>query len=354
MAGIKGDFTGFYFKGVHSSALNITRVSGGDRYDLSISPSFQDQTGEVAGANKIYYFGTNERERKFEINIAFDSLSEINLRTLAGTFAPAEIGALIFDELPYKVYYAKLKDAPKFSVLTFMNKNGAREYKGEATLNFVCYDPQAYSRFKFLDQYNMANIPIWSTNEGNKSEWDTSSRLLSTQSTIDKWFYNINSVTVYNPGDKEAPFKIYIQGVYNSGTGKYDYDFKLAITGTARQLIIQGSSNYAIICVDMGAHLTIGCDTSSIIYAQDSNGVFYKNGLNYLLRTTGAEASPFYNITLSSLIKIISEDLFYSGNYFYLPKNASTSNTSALTIAAGVGATLKGKIVGLEYNYIFY
>lgn len=354
MAGIKGDFTGFYFKGVHSSALNITRVSGGDRYDLSISPSFQDQTGEVAGANKIYYFGTNEREREFEINIAFDSLSEANLRTLAGTFAPAEIGALIFDELPYKVYYAKLKDAPKFSVLTFMNKNGAREYKGEATLNFVCYDPQAYSRFKFLDQYNMSNIPIWSTNEGNKSEWDTSSRLLSTQSTIDKWFYNINSVTVYNPGDKEAPFRVYVQGVYNGSTNKYNYDFKLAITGdSARQLIIVGASDSPIICVDMAAHLTIGCGTGAATYAVNADGVYYKNGSNYLLRVTGAEAAPFYNIVTSSLVRNIAEDLFYAGNYFLIPKCAATNITKTLTIAGGVG-TLKGKIVGLEYNYIFY
>ena len=354
MAGIKGDFTGFYFKGVHSSTLNITRVSGGDRYDLSISPSFQDQMGEVTGANKVYYFGTNEKEREFEIAIAFDGLSETNIRTLANTFAPSEMGALIFDELPYKVYYAKLKDAPKFSIIPFLDGSGARVYKGETTLNFICYDPKAYSRFKFLDEYNMTSIPIWATNAGNKSEWDTSSRLLSTQSTVDKWFYNLNTVTVYNPGDKEAPFKIYVQGVYNGSTTKYDYDFKLAITGTTKQLVIQGASDYPILCIDMAAHLTIGCDISAITYATNADGVYYKDGSNYLLRATGAESAPFYNVVLTSLNPIIAEDLFYAGNYFYLPKNATTANTSALTIAAGVGVTLKGKIIGLEYSYIFY
>ena len=64
-------------------------------------------------------------------------------------------------------------------------------------LNFVAYDPHAYSRFKFLDQYNTTSIPIWTDNNGNKSEWGAASRLQSTQSTIDKWFYNLNSITVY-------------------------------------------------------------------------------------------------------------------------------------------------------------
>lgn len=354
MAGIKGDFTGFYFKGVHSSTLDITRVSGGDRYDLSIFPPFQDQTGEVTGANKLYYFGTNEKEREFEINIAFDGLTEVSLQTIAGTFAPHEIGALIFDELPYKVYYAKLKEAPKFSVIPFLSSTGTRIYKGEATLNFICYDPHAYSRFKFLDEYNSTSIPIWIDNSGNKSEWGAASRLLSTQSTVDKWFYNTNSITVYNPGDKEAPFKVYVQGVYNDSTNKYDYDFKLAITGdSSRQLVIVGASDSPILCIDMAAHLTIGCGTGSAIYATNNDGVYYKDGANYLLRVTGAESAPFYNVTLSSLIRNIAEDLFYAGNYFLIPKCAATNITKTLTIAAGVG-TLKGKIVGLEYNYIFY
>lgn len=355
MAGIKGDFTGFYFNGVHSSTLNITRISGGDRYDLSIFPSFQDRTGEVAGANRIYYFGTTEKERELNIEVAFDGVTEVDLRAITNLFLPNTIGALIFDETPYKMYYAKVKNSPEFKVIPFLNKDSIREYKGEATFNFICYDPKAYSRFKFLDEYNKTNIIIWADDNGNKSEWQTSARLLSTQGTIDKFFYNLNTVSVYNPGDMDTPFKVYIEGVYNSETQKYDYDFKLNITGdSTRQLVIYGSSNYKIIEIDMLAHLTISCDTTAATYSVAPDGVYYKDGSSYILRSTGSETGSFYNIDTSSLTKLISDDLFYAGNYFLIPMCATTSITKTLAITTGVGATKKGTIVGLEYNYLFY
>jgi hypothetical protein len=46
---------------------------------------------------------------------------------------------LIFDECPYKYYMVVFNGAVNFSYLPF-DENGETVYKGEASLNFVCYD----------------------------------------------------------------------------------------------------------------------------------------------------------------------------------------------------------------------
>lgn len=354
MAGIKGDFTGFTFKGTHSSALGITRVSGGDRYNLSLLPSLKDQTAEVLGANKVYYFNTNESQREFSINIAFDKLSESDIRKLTRLFSDYTPGALIFDEAPYKYYNAKINGEVKLDYICFDNADGAREYKGEGSITFIAYDPMARSRFKFIDQYNQSSIPIWDNDNGNIDQWSSAVRLLETQGDVDKLFYNLNTIDVYNPGDKEAPFKVYVLGVYNQSTQLYDYNFKLSIVeDSTKQLIVYGSSYYSILCVDMGAHLILTCD-NAITYVVDADGLFYKDGSAYVLRTTGAELSPFYNIALNSISSFITEDFFYAGNYFKLNLSLDVDEIYTLQLSAGVDNITKGKMIGIEYSYLFY
>lgn len=355
MAGIKGDFTGFTFKDIHSSDIGLTRVSGGDRFSLSLLPSLKDRTGEAVGANRTYYFGTNEISKEFNIEVAFDALSETNFRALVNMFSDYSLGSLIFDELPYKYYLAKLKEGLTLNYVCFLNSDGARVYKGESTLTFIAYDPMAYSRYKFLDEYIADNIPEWDDDDGNKDEWSSSLALLDTQGDVDKVYYNLDVIDVYNPGDKEAKPKIYVTGEYNETTFKYDYNCKLSLVeDTSKQLIIYGESSYPIICVDMSRHLTLGCNISSITYNTDSDGIYYKDGSNYLLRVTGSESAPFYNINLTSLSFVVDSDLFYAGNYFGINIAGDTDDIYTLSFGNGVGATKVGKIVGIEYLYTFY
>lgn len=352
MAGIKGDFTGFTFKGIHSSALGITRVSGGDRYNLSLLPPSKDQTAEAIGANKIYYFNTAETQREFALSIAFDSISEVDLRRLTRLFSDYTPGALIFDETPYKYYTAKINGEIKLNYICFTNADNARVYKGDCDLTFVCYDPMARSRFKFLDEYNSANIPIWDNDAGNITEWSEAIGLLETQNSVDVVYYNSDNINIYNPGDKTAPFKAYILGVYNESTQLYDYNCKIHIVeDNNKQLIIYGSSIYSVICIDMQAHLTLTCD--SIVYITDPNGILYKNGTNYLLRT-GVESAPFYNIDMVNTDANITEDFFYAGNYFDIGISFDTNSIYTLQLSAGVDGVKKGKIIGIEYKYLFY
>ena len=114
-----GDFLGFTFGGVHSSDLGITRVSGGDRYEEKLQPEITDRTTEVPGLDGVYYFGSDHKERTFDISIGFDSLTEMQFRQLRTFFSTKEIKDLIFDERPYKKYMAKLESPVELSYVCF-------------------------------------------------------------------------------------------------------------------------------------------------------------------------------------------------------------------------------------------
>ena len=113
------DFTGFTFGGVHSSDLGIIRVSGGDRYEEQLHPEIKDRTAEVPGLNGDYYFGSDFGPRSFDIEIAFDSLTEEQFRKLRRVFGTKDIKQLIFDERPYKYYMAKLESPMELSYICF-------------------------------------------------------------------------------------------------------------------------------------------------------------------------------------------------------------------------------------------
>ena len=105
---MKGDFIGFSFDGVHSDDLNIVRVADGDGYTENLQPNLEDLTAHVNGMDGDYYFGSDYQNKEISIPIAFDSVTESQLRQLRGLFGRQKIGVLIFDEVPYKKYLAKI------------------------------------------------------------------------------------------------------------------------------------------------------------------------------------------------------------------------------------------------------
>ena len=94
---------------------------------------------------------------------------------------------LIFDELPYKVYSAKVTGTPQLKTLCF-DKDGARVYKGEGAIQFTCYYPFAHTPTIDFDGREISNY-----NNSNISEWVASSGIGS---------YEIGQ----NRGDLPAPF----------------------------------------------------------------------------------------------------------------------------------------------------
>lgn len=146
-----GDFTGFRFGNVHSEDLHLVVVSSSDRYEKNLLPENTDYTADVPGSHGRYYFGQTHGTREFVVNVAYDNVSEEIFRKISQLFATDKLQDLVFDELPYKTYKAKLKNKPEFKHICFTNRDtGKRVYKGEGTLTFVCYFPYAFGLNKYI------------------------------------------------------------------------------------------------------------------------------------------------------------------------------------------------------------
>lgn len=145
------DFVGFRFGNIHTKDLNLLVVSSSDRYNKNLLPDPTDYTTDVVGSDGTYYFGQTYDKREFSCNIAFDNISEENWRKISQVFSTDKLKDLVFDELPYKTYRAKLSSKPDFNFICFTNRHtGERVYKGEGTLNFICYFPYAFGFNKYI------------------------------------------------------------------------------------------------------------------------------------------------------------------------------------------------------------
>lgn len=257
MSVIKGDFLGFTFDGIHSSELGVFRVSDGSRYSENLLPTIQDKTTQIPGNDGTYFQGTFYTQKQINFSIAFDNLSESQLRRLKVIFGDKNIHDLIFDEIPYKIYRVKTIGTPNLKYVcfdkqdTYIYRDGeedffinskedlygisprattGRVYKGEGQLNFVAYTPYAKSRFKYIDQYTLKNIPAWGSmdTEGannvyfNLYDWIDSSRMVKSgvRKKINGQSYTLDEVTksgvlVYNAGDLPTDFilKFYFTGM---------------------------------------------------------------------------------------------------------------------------------------------
>lgn len=208
MSAQKGDFISFSFNSVHSSELGIIRTSDGSRFNENLLPTIQDKTVQVPGGDGTYFFGSYYTQRQFNVPIAFDNLKEDQVRRLYQVFGDKQIHELIFDERPYKVYMAKINGTPNIKTICFDGPEG-RVYKGEGSLNFICYYPFAKSRFKYLDEYTADSVLEWDEEFNNKDEWSVASRM---KNNAEDEGYDIlisGVFGVFNAGDIEADFKIY-------------------------------------------------------------------------------------------------------------------------------------------------
>lgn len=194
------DLTGFKFGDYHSSQFGLIRVSNGSRYNEYLLPTLKNTTTDVPGMEGTLYFGTQKTTRSFQVDMAFDSLTEEDIRDirewLTGTHS------LIFDERPYIQYMCMLNSAPQLKYLTF-EENGERIYKGELSVNFVSYLPYGYSidGKKFIDDFLDENFEEWSnaSHLAYKNFYEG-----ETLRTYDE--FEGNNVYVYNGGDVEADY----------------------------------------------------------------------------------------------------------------------------------------------------
>lgn len=196
------DFIGFTFGGKHSSDFGIVRITDGAGLSDSLAPAFQDKTVDVPGKDGSYFLNSFYTTKEFSLDIAYDSVTEKQLRALRKWLDGKEVQELVLDEWPYKTYSAKVKSAITLNYYCF-EENGQRIYKGNGNITFVSFFPFARCSKKFLNEYS----------DNFRLEWNKSARLLENN---DEAFYDTikedqngdSYVNLYNPGDVEADFTL--------------------------------------------------------------------------------------------------------------------------------------------------
>lgn len=146
MSVFQGDFLGFTLGEIHSSQLNITRVSSSDRYTDILLPNFKDVTQEVPGGDGTYFWNSYYSTKPFTLDFAYDDLRDEDLRSLRQAFGFKGVQPLIFDEFPYKKYMVKVASPPQFKYICFDHQD-VRLYKGEGAVQLVAYYPFALATF---------------------------------------------------------------------------------------------------------------------------------------------------------------------------------------------------------------
>jgi hypothetical protein len=215
------DFMGFYFDNVHSSTYGLVRTSDGDRYKEGLIPEFEDREIELVGGDGSLYEGRRFKKTNFTIKVAFDNMTEQQLRELRTWLGTNELKAFRFDERPYKTYWVKPSKKPELSYICFMEDdemnfegNKIRVYKGEGEIEFTAYDPFGYCIDRTTDIINgeWISYPLYQellkNLDGSKlqDEKDKIKKFLKDEYQEDSQGYpifphriNWQNLSVYNP-----------------------------------------------------------------------------------------------------------------------------------------------------------
>lgn len=272
----KIDYAGFTFAGKHTSQFGLYSVSSGDRYSRYLSPTIKNQTAENTGGTGTYFFGSQHTQQTFTFNLAFDSVTELELREIK-EWLNNDISPLILDEIPYIQYYVKISTAPQFTFLSFedipeasMVENienseklyppkietsiSSRIYKGEMSVNFIAYDPYGYSVKKWLSDYD----------DTNKIEWAAASGLINNENNY--YDVNINGIIhVYNGGSLPTDFIMTFTNISNEVINLYInnntwLEITVPVTDSYEELIIDTKKRLVICDGKVGNNLITGGD----------------------------------------------------------------------------------------------
>ena len=193
------DFLDFSYDGKWASELGLIKVNTGKRQDDEILPASKDTTIDVPGSDGVYYLNSKFQQKEFTINFAYDGLKEKDILAIREWLAPKRECQLIFSERPYKYYMAKPKSAPKLSYIAFDDTDGTRVYRGEGTVQFVCYYPWARSVSRFKKDL---------TDKGATEQQLAESGLLSEEGRANEKFTG-GSLICKNGGQMSTPFKFF-------------------------------------------------------------------------------------------------------------------------------------------------
>ena len=113
-------------------------MSGGDRYKDDLSPDLEDKVVDIPGNDGQYYFGSYFNKREFSIEIAYDSVTEKQLRDLKQLFTiDNELGIIspYYDSELKQTIYDDIKEKEESNTLLPFNLIDKQEYKTNITIN---------------------------------------------------------------------------------------------------------------------------------------------------------------------------------------------------------------------------
>lgn len=359
----KGDFMGFTFDGKHSSDMGIVRTSDGSRYNSELLPSFNDVTVAVPGGDGTYYFGSYYQQKVFSVPFATDELTESEFRELRKWFGDKGIHQLIFDEAPYKAYSAKIAAVPNFNYICFdevapMERSAGvqRIYKGEGTIQFVCYYPFARSVNKYLSEYDgYDTFRYFLTSDTEKQDGKTYYIKNEDEEYVEftgqafvegQKYYERKRV----PFEWAAASGMLHTGETRSGSGEY-----------LDRVYSRGSGENNVIFVRNQGDL----DTDFLLYCQATSQSpftihFYQNGVgeltNYKMTFKDIPEGTYFRInSKANLVEVTDENgnptggllnkYITAGNFFKIPANSSTYFYFS---------TGNNIMKNIEYDYLYY
>ena len=353
----RGDFLGFTIGDIHSSNLGIVRISDGDRYSEELVPTFNDKTATVSGLDKTYYFGREYTQKNFTIKFAFDNLTEKQLRQLRQIFSKKEPQDLIFDEAPYKIYSVVVNGQPQISYVCF-DENLSRIYKGDGTVNFTTYFPFARSRYKYLEDYEIENLPEWGGISENLLDWKEASGIISKEAisgiyTVDTIYNNRGNflAKIHNPGDIVVYPKIVIK-VKRSGENvdhSSNLNFGIGILG----------QSVSSLSLDLQKFIE---ETSG--ENEDVEYIFIDNGrrLIYCFKNKNFEPiigqdeeeptiDELWNLVDMSKMKIIN-NIIVAGDFIKIPPCNFNSDNPFLNTTGNPSNQISRLLI--DYDYLYY
>lgn len=141
-------FIAFAYGDWHSigstAGAEFYRVSNGGKYEIDLIPTLNDTFKDDEGRNGQVWLGSTHKNRTFKVDFAFKNMTPGQMNSLKSAFSHNQVKELVFAELPFKAYDAKVTGTPVIKAVPFDGENGL-VFHGEGTINFTCYQPYAHT-----------------------------------------------------------------------------------------------------------------------------------------------------------------------------------------------------------------
>jgi hypothetical protein len=162
------EFIDFSFDERSITEFGLAGILNGSRLPFIITPQFTNIATQIAGKNESEYWGSTIKEQTFQIKIGTDGMTGLQLSDFIQHFSVGKVGKLTFYETDYKYYYVVLANKIQGTFTPFDTETtiGARtfdevKYAGDMTLNFIAYDPKAYTDYSYFADDNVLADRSW-------------------------------------------------------------------------------------------------------------------------------------------------------------------------------------------------